>query len=337
MFKYLKTEKNVFPSDLKRLFYMSFEDALWDMLKKKKVKKGSIILLPEFWCGDVQNNIISHGYKYVHYHVTDDFKVNDREIISKLKDLKPAVVLVFHPFGITNSLLKDISWLKYLPKESILLEDCVHRLVDPKSIRLITKNHIVMDSLRKAIPLQGGNIYGNPEFLNFKQDIINSSFFYSIGVVLFWALMQLFLNLGMVRVGQKMMKIGYDLIGDSREGAGGWTIFDYFQDYIDYEKVEKVKVMQIALYEKELGRFQKRFYDRKDRGLMKSFPVVLPLGKGEKFLEYLRKHGLMTRFELDDSAWSSRKKVIGLPVGLHLRTPDIRYIANVVKRGLKVI
>lgn len=332
--RYLKKKKNQFPSNLGKLFYMSFEDALWDILKKKKVKKGSVILLPEFWCGDVQNNIVSHGYKYVHYHTTDDFKVNVSEIITKLKKIKPSVLLIFHPFGITNNLIQDTSWLKNLSQKTILIEDCVHRLVDPSDIRLLTKNHLVMDSLRKAIPLQGSNVYGNREFFDFRPDLINGSFFYSVGVVFLWAVMQIFLNLGMVKAGHKIMQIGYDLIGDSTDGAGGWSVFDYFQQFVDYDKVKEVKTMQIKFYEKELGRFQKRLYAPHDRALMKSYPMVFPKKKGERLMEYLKIYGLMTKFELDDSAWSSRMKVIGLPVGLHLKTNDIRYIINIVKKGL---
>lgn len=337
LYKYLKSEKNILPRNLGHLFYMSFEDALWDILKKKRIKKGSVILLPEYWCGDVQNNITSHGYKYVHYHVTDDFKVNVREIISKIKKINPAVVLVFHPFGITNDLMKDTSWIKYLPEKTILIEDCVHRLVDPKEIKLVTKNHLVMDSLRKVIPLQGSNVYGQKEFLDFKPDAINSSFFYSLGVVFLWGLMQFFLNIRLIKMGERLMKIGYDLIGDSQEGAGGWAMFDYFQKYINYDKVRRIKTMQALFYEKELKKYQKRLYLPSDRGLMKSFPIILPLEKGESLLKYLRKHGLMTKFELDDSAWSEKQKVIGLPMGVHLKKKNIVWITNVIKKGFESI
>jgi hypothetical protein len=316
---------------------MSFEDALWDILKKKRMKKGSVILLPEYWCGDVQNNITSHGYKYVHYHVTDDFKVNVREIISKIRKINPAVVLVFHPFGITTSLMNDTTWVKYLPENTILIEDCVHRLVDPKDIKIVTKNHLIMDSLRKVIPLQGSNVYGNKEFLDFKPDIINASFFYSLGVVVLWALMQFFLNIGLIKLGERIMKIGYDLIGDSIEGAGGWYIFDYFQKYIDYEKVKKIKTMQVLVYEKELKKYQRRLYSPSDRGQLKSYPMTLSSERGERILKYLRSHGLMTKFELDDSAWSAKQKVIGLPLGVHLKKKDITWIVNIIKKGFESI
>ena len=40
LWKYLKLKKNTLPDNIRRLFYLSWEDALWDILEKKNIKKN---------------------------------------------------------------------------------------------------------------------------------------------------------------------------------------------------------------------------------------------------------------------------------------------------------
>jgi hypothetical protein len=335
LYKYLRLRINKIPNNIGRLFYMSYEDGLWDILRKKDVKKGSKILVPEFWCGDVEVNIKAHGYKVVHYPISTSLKVNVREFKSILKKIKPEVVIVFHPFGITSNLSEDTSWVKLLGDNTILIEDCVHRIVDPEKIVFLTGKHLVIDSLRKVIPLQGSVVYGKKEFLDFRPDLINGAWWYSVKVVFYWIMMQLCLSIGKVDNALVYMDKGYALIGDNWEGAGGWLIFNLLNRFIDFDRIRKIKERQVLYYEKNIPKKYRIAYGSKDRGELKGFPLFLNNWEGKKLLFYLKKNNVMTRFELIDSKWSRNDKAIGLPIGPHLKDKDIEFIGLMVKKNLE--
>lgn len=334
LYKYLRLKINRIPLGLSRLFYLSFEDALWDILAKKNIAKGSAILVPEFYCGDVEVNMANHGYKVVHYPVSKYFKINVRKLSAQINKTKPEVLIIFHAFGITNNILEDNDWLKKLPEKTILIEDSVHKIVEPKKVKIRKHNHILIDSLRKVIPLQGSVVYGKENFLNFSTDIINSSWGYSIKVVFLWLLMQFHLNRGRVELAHEYMMTGYDLIGDSKKGAPGIPFFGLIQKMIDYEKVKRRKEEQVLIYEKILNKFQKRFYQAGDRRELISFPLVFEPGAGRKFLGDLRKAGILVKYQLNDCEWSRKRKAIGLPLGMHLENGDIESIAQTAMKSL---
>ncbi len=335
LYKYLRLKRSKVDSNSVRLFYMSFEDALWDILKKKNVKKGSVILVPEFWCGDVEGNIKAHGYKVEHFPVSIDFKTNVRQIISILNKINPKVLIIFHPFGISNELFEDLSWKKHLSKDAILVEDCVHRVVDPEKIKLLSNNHVIIDSLRKVLPLQGSVVYGNKGFLDFRPDLVNGSWFYSIKVVWFWARMQLYLNIGNVRKAIAYMQKGYDLIGDHPEGAGGWPIFDILQRHIDFRKIKAINEKQVNFYDRHLSGLKKPKYRKSDKGELRSYPLIFGTIEARKLLDFAEQRDLFLRCELDDCRWSRKRKAIGLPLAPHLNEKDLIQVCNILREWQK--
>jgi hypothetical protein len=89
LIKYLGFKRNKLPVNLRRLFYLSYEDALWDILKKKNIKPGSIILVPDFFCRDVETNIERHGYKIAGYKMASGLTINTADFKDKIKFYKP--------------------------------------------------------------------------------------------------------------------------------------------------------------------------------------------------------------------------------------------------------
>ncbi len=59
--------------------------------------------------------------------------------------------------------------MKRCNNEKTIIEDCVHRITDPNKIKLLTPHHIRIDSLRKVTPVQGSNLYGNSNFIDFSE------------------------------------------------------------------------------------------------------------------------------------------------------------------------
>lgn len=177
--RYLSRKKRITLPKVKRLFYLSWEDALWDLLKKKHVPVGSVILVPEFFCGDVEDNMRAHGYTVQYYPVSKKLQTAEIDIAQAIRRWQPSTVIVFHALGIQNSLLCNgsISWLGALSQECILIEDCVHRVIDPSRIHFVRRNHFMLDSLRKVVPIQGSFLYGNSLDLPFYEPPLFQFFF----------------------------------------------------------------------------------------------------------------------------------------------------------------
>ncbi len=350
LIQYLSLKRSKTPHNLKCLFYLSWEDALWDLLLKKRVKKCSTILVPNFYCVDVENNIISHGYKVNHYPVNKDFSVNSKLFKSKIKSVNPAIIVILHSVGITNNLLKNPEWIKELPPETIVIEDCAHRLVNPQNIKIIRKNYFIIDSLRKVVPLQGSRVFGLKEDLNFDTETNLKTLIYSSKVTALWLLMLIFWNLSQISystrlslyfgvIAEKLMLLGYDVIGDSPRAASGSRFFAFLTDHLNYDKIYKVKDTQAKLYEKNLTPAvqSKNLYNGDSRKELRHYPVILPIKSAGKILNYLRSRGLIVRFELDDSPWSQKQKVIYLPLGLHINEKKQLNICNLVNKSFKNI
>ena len=327
---YFKLKKYIIPDGIKRLFYLSWEDAFWDILFRKKARKGSYILLPDFFCKDVEKNIILRGYKISHYHIKRNLNVDLKTFTLKVKSVNPKVVVIFHTVGIKSNLLINPKWITVLPEKTILIEDAVHMTIDPAKIKLFKINHFIIDSLRKVVPVQGSSLYGSIEDLDFSAPPFYRSAYYSVKVSLLWVIMVLNWSLANVlsdrtskKLGffaERLMLTGYDLIGDSKIPASGGLIEKFWSSRVDVGKIKKIKTVQFENYRKSLGGVLPINIpiDKKDRGNLRGFPIILPKDKANDVLRFLRSKGLLVRFELDDSGWAKNQKMIFLPLGIHM-------------------
>jgi len=346
--KYLRLKRNKTPLKVGRLFYLSWEDALWDILEKKKVKKNSTVLVPEFFCGDVENNIRNHGYKVAYFPVSKELITTEKQLTISIKKYRPSVIIIFHSIGILNTLLKKPTWLKYLNKRTILFEDCVHRVVDPNKIIFHKTNHFIIDSLRKVVPLQGSVAYAQKNDINFSEPPLFQSFIYATSVTLLWFVMNIFWSLTQIFNQVKLsiwfsncanyfMKVGYDLIGDNAKPARGFFLFNFLQQYLDIRKIKLVKRKQVEFYEKKLkflseNFFQKVPYDDKEKGELIAYPFILPIKIAQKIKRKIKGEGLLLDFELNDSKWSKKQKIIYLPLGLHISESQLGRISEIINQ-----
>lgn len=334
--KYFQLRKNKIPENINCLFYLSWEDALWDILIQKKVKKGSVILIPDFYCGDVEKNIKLHGYKIAYYKIKSNLKADKNSFLSSISKYKPEVVIIFHPVGIKSNLLDDPDWLAQAVRDSILIEDAVHRALDVKDFMIIKKNHFVMDSLRKVVPIQGSRLYGRIEDLDFEAPVLTQSFIYSLRVNFLWFLMTMAWSLNFQKIAEKLMIKSYRLIGDSILPARGHLTQKYFSDRLDISRIQKTKRQQAIYYEENLGGCLpvKLEISDKNKRHLRGYPVILPSARAGKILRYLRDRGLMVRFELDDSPWAKKQKIFYLPLGVYIGGKQLKEVAALVKSAL---
>jgi hypothetical protein len=337
--KYYSLKADTMPKGLDHAFYLSWEDALWDLLEAHNVPVGSVVFVPEFFCMDVVENMKSHGLKPVWYPMDEHFQTNPEEFLELLLRHKPSVVVIFHAVGITNGLFeKFVQWKHALPIGTLLIEDAVHRVVDSKEIQLLTKQHYVIDSVRKVTPGMGSNLYG--KFPNKLPLHTLDTFLYQVQVVWWWLLYQLFTSMGLVYNAEAAMILGYEKIGDSKKGAPGWKIFQLLSNHIDREKIYEIKKKQVLLYEESLKEvlrgetFFKINFTVKDRKQLRGFPVGVKHPYDTKVIEYLRKRKIVLRLELECSPWAQKHGVVYLPLGPHISSCDQNIVVSIVKEAI---
>jgi hypothetical protein len=345
---YLTFSSTISNQSFTHYFYLSWEDALWDLLKYFSYPKGSVVLIPDFYCADVVKNMKEHGLKCVTYPVDRNFQTSVKFFKQAINKTQPQIVIIFHSVGITNKLINQFNdWQAVLPKDCLLLEDSVHRLVEPNKLKLLADRHVVIDSLRKVIPIQGSNLYGTEVIKNLEQTKIFSTFFYRFMVVFWWFIFQACLNLSKIfpvkswqiywsLLAEKVMLIGYEIIGDSQFSGHGLSFFKFLSRHIDFEKIAKAKIKQVNKYETLLvsiwqsPKVFKIEVDQNDYGNLRAFPVGLNLDTAPEILKKLRAKGLLVRFELDNFGWTKKQKVIYLPLGPHLNDKDIEVVAEIL-------
>lgn len=326
------------PKKLKRYYYYSWEDGLWDLLNKKNIPKHSIILIPNFYCIDVVNNIQSHGYSPIFYPLDQHFQIDEQQFIDILQKEKPAVILIFHACGITSNLLKETGWMKSIEPKTIIIEDCVHRLVDPEDIQLLHPNHVVMDSLRKDSPLPGSFMYASKEFLTFPQGgkifswyLISSSLLYlyfrfilSLSAVFYLPKLTAYAH-------TRILKAHDDIIGDSLEPHRGLFWIPWIHRFIDFKKVKQLKKRQVELY---IQAFPHSHIPTVDYQHLHVFPLVmdLPSEQCQPLEQYLHGKGIIVWCKFPDSPWSKNKSVLFLPLGFHIKDQDIHFICKEIQR-----
>lgn len=339
-------------TSIARRFYASWEDALWDFMRISTIKAGETVLVPEFFCGDVVDNMEAHGLKAIWYPMDQFFYTDPAEFAQIIKKHTPAIVVILHSVGMENPLWKQKNvWLNELQPNTILIEDSVHRIVNPENIQLIHPRHIVMDSLRKVVPLAGSNVYGYKDFLEFIPTPAYKTILYQIQVFGWWFIFQFFLlgtqlpfgkfwNSIWNHLAEWSMLQGYEIIGDSQLSGRAWPPFAFLTPFLAYEKISTTKKQHIKIYESFLKDTPQKYhflfpYDSTDRGQMRAFPVGLYHSHAHEILKKLRQHGILTRFELNTSIWSNRYKIIYLPIGPHVQDTDIEYCAQNLKKILE--
>jgi hypothetical protein len=289
-----------------------------------------------------------HGLKVAYYPVNAKLVTPLSDLVSAIKEHQPKILVIFHPAGITNTLMKEVkAWQKYLALETIIIEDCVHKILDERKVKFVSERHFLIDSLRKVVPIQGSNVYSLvpvPE-INIWQSWL--TFPYRLSVLYYWITMQIWLFCSYSTRKEKWWRKvekkanlaltkGYDLIGSNKLASPGLAIMNYLYPRIPIKKIEECKEWQAKMYTKALKPFLNSpdFWvptmKRSDYKYLRGFPIVINLKVAEDFLVYLRDNGVFIDFGLDDGPWSKNQKIIYLPMGLHIKKDEIQNIINII-------
>lgn len=330
------TRRTVKPSRVNVAFYLSWEDALWHLLSISNVPQGSAVLVPSFFCNDVVMNMESHGLTAHAYPVDENLQPDVEQFRSYLRSFNPQVVVIFHPVGITNRLMKDITqWIDYLPPQALLIEDSVHKVVDPARVVLTSERHYIIDSWRKVAPLQGAACYSRLSLPRLSYWPCLVTLPYRFSTFYHWIRMLWYIAVGQNGQATRAMNRGYDLIGDSLVPSPTLSIMVWLWKHLDREKIYSSKNRQVLIYRKYL-RLDPSLYvvrfDESDFMELRGYPVVVKNQAVEAFSRFVREHNLNLRFELEGCTWTESRKIIYLPLGPHLSDDEIRNICRQISQ-----
>jgi hypothetical protein len=331
-----------------RNFYLSWEDALWHLLKTHKVPAGAKVLVPEFFCGHVIENMKAHDLTVSYYPVDSLMRTRSPELAASIKQVKPDILIVFHPVGIHNQLMNDrADWFVHLDKNCLLIEDCVHKLVSMREIDFLSDRHFLIDSLRKVVPIQGSNLYSSVVLPKVSMFASILTLPYRLTVTAWWGLMQINLIKAYLSknssaasaynlLAEQAMIKGYEVIGDNHLPSPGMSVMRYLATHIATDGIENIKQKQATLYLTRLENLLQRptawlpRVKASDYKNLRGFPLIMDVTVADQVLEHLRSNGILVRFELNDSAWSLKQKIVYLPMGIHVSSRDIQRIVAVL-------
>jgi len=341
LFPFLSSKASLPNVFTKRYYYWSWEDGLWDLLKKKHIEKGSVILLPDFYCTDVIDNIRAHGYSVAFYKLDQYFQMKKKTLFGSIKRNHPSVVIVFHACGITNSLMKSKSSILQITKKSLLLEDCVHQLLDPQTVKPANENHFLMDSLRKVTPLYGSFLYGTKKGMQFTQTKRLWSF-YTVQTTVLYLLFRIsliaayfFRSPSLAVFAHKKILYKHDVIvGDARSHRGILGIA-WMTQWLNRESVERMKREQVKIYEHMIhplytksSPFYRIVMKRSDHGKLHVYPIGLKKKMDDTLLSYLKQKHIVVWSKFSDSQWAKKRDVLFFPLGFHMNKEKIKKITK---------
>src|SRR3989338_6563345 len=273
-------------------------------------------------------------------YLDKNLQANQKEVTDLIKLHNPKIIIIFHPVGIRSLLLDSKELLQFLSSDNILIEDAVHQLINPQKIEIKRKNHFILTSLRKVVPLQGSILFGRKEDVQKLKGSMYIDFSYIMRVLIYWGLMQLFLSFQKYtalipikkfsgKYAEKFMLKGYDVIGDSPFPAWCPSIFSRTYFHINFEKVKNIKKEQVKMYKKELKHYH-IFFPEKDEEELRGFPIILNKKYADEFISKIRNEGICLRKELPDCLWAKKYSIAYLPLGPYLDKCDIGYIISKV-------
>ncbi len=324
-----------------RYYYWSWEDGLWDLLRAKKVEKGSTLLVPNFYCSDVIENMRVHGYTVVTYRLDQHFQVKQQTLQNSIRKYHPAVVVLFHACGMTNPVVNKKTYIERITKKSILLEDCVHQLLDPSVVKPVNDSHFLMDSLRKVSPFYGSFLYGTKKGMQFQQTskrlslyTMKTSFLY----VLFRGILQaahIFKKPSLALFAHEQLLKRHDTIIGDGIAHQGMPLTAWMMQWMNREKLERVKREQVKWYEHMLTPIYKKsspFYrikiKRTDFGKLHVYPVGMKKKADKELLDFLKEKDIIVFPKFADSEWAKKRDVLFFPLGFHMDKNKIKIIAK---------
>lgn len=342
---FLGRKKHTLPNNVSRAYYWSFEDALWDVLPTLGIAKGSTLLLPDFYCIDVVQNLNSHGYNVEYYPLDASFQISESLFTKYVQKSQPSAVVIFHACGIRSTILQTSFLRMLMNKGTVVIEDAVHNLIDMSAVVIQHHNHIIIDSLRKVSPLPGSFVYGKPEVIDrlqlhpmlFSWYSVQSGLYY----FLFWIGMKFASILSFTKLAHYLhdhvLKKHDNIIGVELRSHKGLPIIQHIHRYIDVQRIQHVKQYQVALYMQTFHSLHIPQQNLSRTQELHVFPYITSPLIAEKLHPLLAKKNIYLTQKFMDSPWGKRHAVLFLPIGPHISNNEIVSLCHVIAICLRII
>ena len=328
--------------------YLSWEDALWEIVPALRLRPDCTILLPDFYCLDVTHNIEAHGYRVAAYPLDTNFQIKDELLLTHVRRHHPSILILFHAVGITNHQTQSRRFFAALPQSCFVLEDAVHRLLDPQTVKLHNPRHFILDSLRKNVPLPGSFCYSDPVIGAQLPDPSGRDWRYRWGTLWLYIWYRLLLQAGYYLHNPDLVRRAHhhalrrhdDLVGDAHYGHPGWPWIPLLYRHVDFAKTAACKARQVATYlaalKPALATTTTCTFPRLapgDWGHLHAFPLVVTLPAAKSLGKSLDLLNIWAKFP--DAPWSQSRRVFFLPLGFHLTPTDQVEIIAAIKVWLR--
>lgn len=345
----MTTERQKWPSSVTTEFYISFEDALWSLLPRLGYKKGAVMLFPDFYCPDVLDNIRAHGYIVKTYPLEKNLGFSLEKVENAILRHKPDIFVDFAPAGI-HSWISDAIFRK-LPFHALLILDRVHSIIEPAP-EFFPKNDrtLLINSYRKVSPFPGSHAVYSRSVRPAKRA---KSFIYNLKGIVHWYYYLAFLKLAkvirsphlVVNMAEHRLRVHDNHIGDAITSSPLPKFFEWLPSHINVRLIKAVKAEQANQYlgslSKHLGTHSRHIYlpynSSDNFSEARGFPLILTEPYAKAFIRECLTHGLVVYPQLEDAVWSKKRKLILLPLGPHLKTNDIRNIAQIASKALTMV
>jgi hypothetical protein len=143
-------------------FFLSFADAWRGIIKRVDIKVRKI-LVPDFYCPETLAMYKNYG-TLLFYKTNQDLTIDIPSYLMAVKSYRPDVII---NYGYISSPLQDNNVRSLLGKlpETIVIEDCAHRIVLKEDLVFVHSNHFYIDSIRKQTGILGSHLVDQSQLL----------------------------------------------------------------------------------------------------------------------------------------------------------------------------
>jgi hypothetical protein len=317
-------------------FYLSFEDALWEVIKQHRFENKKV-LLPSFFCADVSSRIAERGFDLYYYSLDEDLRFNHEDFLNQIKNSAFAFVVIYYPMGMKDS-VPSIEWFReLLTEKTLLIEDYADTLLAENEIKIIDSNHIAIDSVRKLLPIQGARIWQSK-----LPSEINTFNIYRLRALILWNLCRFIgfifniLKFNWIdNIRWHIFSMHSDLIGSSSSASRGFKFDRMILDYICVDKYKSLRCQVIQFYIDSFSLFE--FHNpwgmvkvaKSDISNTRFIVFRGPKGSLSKLSEQLEQHGISNDTHFDDSPLGLKFDFLLLPTSFNINKDITDKIAQI--------
>lgn len=333
----------------KENFFLSFTDACIYLITYFNISKKDYVLIPNFYCPDTVK-ILSNYLSVAFYDINDDLSINKGSYFAQLKKFSPKIIINYNftGFSLTKA---EKEKLQSLPSDTIIIEDCAHKIIRNEDIQPLTKNHFYIDSIRKYSPFLGSHLinYRMP-----KHSSIQRISLYKSKIAALQVLMQILGHISIIFNSRFFNDLGMyffekqdAIVGTSKKTTSGDILSYYLWKKLDLKKIklhksELIETYYQELYQKSIPFIKKLVYNKNIYHQDIYFPLLVDPKIRNKLITYLNKQGILA-----EALWHTptiRKEemnlqlfnsLIVLPLSSFIKKEDAVFISNQITGFLK--